>query len=66
MRAASVGAMLATLMTCEKRPMPKIAVPSATAAVTRGSTMPRSEPKASRMMIAAAIRPKATLLEGGV
>jgi len=35
MRAARVGAMVATLATCENRPIEKIAVPSATTAVMR-------------------------------
>ena len=43
--------------------MAKVAVPSATAAVISGSAMPSSEPKASRMMMAAAMMPMATLLE---
>ena len=46
--------------------MPKIAVPSATTAASSGRAMPSSEPKASRMMMAAAMRPIASLLEGGV
>ena len=41
--------------------MAKLAVPSATTAVISGSAMPSSEPKAMRMMMAAATRPMATL-----
>ena len=44
--------------------MPKnVMMPSATPAVISGSSMPKSEPKAIRMITAAAIRPMATLLE---
>ena len=66
MSAASVGARTATLTRCENRSIAKVAVPSATTAAIKGSAMPTSEPKASRMMIAAASRPMASLLEGGV
>ena len=65
-RAASVGAMGETLIRCEKRSPANAPVPSATPAATRGSAMASREPKAMRMMMAAAMRPKASLLDGGV
>ena len=58
--------MTATLATWLNRPIPKIAVPSATMAVMSGNAMPSSEPKAMRMMMPAATTPIASLLEGGV
>ncbi len=61
-----MGAMVAMPPRCESRPIEKIAVPSATTAVMSGSAMPSSEPKAMRMMMAAAMRPMTSLLDGGV
>ena len=57
--------MLLTLAACENRSMANSAVLSATAAVTSGSAMPRSDPKASKRMTAAMTRPIAIELEGG-
>ncbi len=54
------------LAAADSRPIEKIAVPSATTAVMSGSAMPSSEPKAMRMMMAAAMRPMTSLSEGGV
>ncbi len=63
MSAASVGAISETLMTCENRAMAVVAVPSATTAVSRGSAMPASEPKAMKMITAAAMMPMPSLLD---
>ena len=61
-----MGAIVPMPSTCESSPIEKTAVPSAALAAMRGSTMPSSEPKAIRMMTAAAPMPIASLFEGGV
>ncbi len=66
MRVASVGAIAGMLIACESSPIATVPLVSAVTAVTSGSAMPSNDPKAIRMMIAAAMMPKISLFAGGV
>ncbi len=61
-RAPSSGMLIA----CESRAIATVPLVSAVMAVTSGRAMPSRDPKAMRMMIAAAMRPKISLFAGGV
>ena len=66
MRAASVGAISGMLKAWEKSAMAMVPLASAVTAVISGSVMPRSEPKAMRMMSPAATSPMSELKAGGL
>ena len=63
---ARVGAIEGMLIACESRAIATVPLVSAVMAVISGSSMPSSDPKAMRMMIAAAMRPMTSLFAGGV
>ena len=60
---AMVGATELMEAACDSRSMAKVVTPSAMPAVTSGSSMPNSDPNASRMMTAAAAKPMPALLD---
>jgi hypothetical protein len=57
--------MSGTLTACDSSAMANVPLVRAVTAVIIGRAMPSSEPKAMRMMIAAAMMPKISLLAGG-